>query len=102
MSSGEWQMPTGELKINEYLAKKLKKKADIIEEDTLAHTMEHSLEVQLPFILYYSSDVKIVPVVMMGESLETCRLTGEAVADAIKESEDSVSIVASSDEPLCN
>ncbi|MBI5099456.1 MAG: AmmeMemoRadiSam system protein B [Nitrospirae bacterium] len=97
MLSGEWLMPTGELKINEDLARKVKKKSDIIEEDTLAHTMEHSLEVQLPFILYYSSDVKIVPVVMMGESLETCRWTGEAIADAIKESGDSVSIVASSD-----
>ena len=97
VSSGEWQMPTGELKINEGLARKLKKKSDIIEENPLAHAMEHSLEVQLPFILYYSSDVKIVPVVMMGESLDTCRITGEAVADAIKESEDSVAIVASSD-----
>jgi len=97
MLSGEWQMPTGELEINEGLARKIAEKSDIIEEDTLAHSMEHSLEVQLPFILYYSSDVKIVPIVIMADSLEICRSTGEAIADAIKGSGDPVVIVASSD-----
>jgi len=97
MLSGQWEMPTGELAINEELARSIRKKSDIIEADTMAHSMEHSLEVQLPFILYYSSDVKIVPIVMMSDSLETCRLTGEAIAEAITELKDSVTIVASSD-----
>ncbi|MBI5665178.1 MAG: AmmeMemoRadiSam system protein B, partial [Nitrospirae bacterium] len=48
MSSGVWHMPTGELKIDEDLAGALKKASDIISEDSLAHRMEHSLEVQLP------------------------------------------------------
>lgn len=97
MLSGEWQMPTGELEINENIARKIRERSDIIEEDVLAQSMEHSLEVQLPFILYYSSDVKIVPIVMMADSLEICRSTGEAIADAVKESKDPVTIVASSD-----
>ena len=97
MLSGQWEMPTGELSINEKLARRIREKADIIEADTMAHSMEHSLEVQLPFILYYSSDVKIVPIVLMSDSLETCRLIGEAIADAITELKNSVTIVASSD-----
>lgn len=97
MLSGQWEMPTGELSINEELARRIREKADIIEADTMAHSMEHSLEVQLPFILYYSSDVKIVPIVLMSDSLETCRLIGEAIADAITELKNSVTIVASSD-----
>jgi AmmeMemoRadiSam system protein B len=97
MLSGQWEIPTGELAINEDLAGKIAERSDVIEADTMAHSMEHSLEVQLPFILYYSNDVKIVPIVMMSDSLETCRLTGEAIADAIKELKDSVTIVASSD-----
>lgn len=97
MTSGTWQMPTGELKINEDIAEKIKKYSDIIEQDTLAHAMEHSLEVQLPFILYYSSDVRIVPIAMMSESLETCRIVGEALAHAVKAAGISVTIVASSD-----
>ncbi len=97
MLSGAWQMPTGELEINKDLARKITEKSDIIEEDILAHSMEHSLEVQLPFILYVAPDVRIVPIVMMAESLEICRSVGNAIADAIRESGDTVTIVASSD-----
>jgi AmmeMemoRadiSam system protein B len=94
MLSGEWQLPTGELKIDENLARKIKGNANIIEEDSLAHTMEHSL---LPFILHFSSDVKIVPITMMTDSLEICKMIGEAVSDAIKEADYPVTIIASSD-----
>ncbi|RJQ53438.1 MAG: AmmeMemoRadiSam system protein B [Nitrospiraceae bacterium] len=97
MSSGEWQMPTGELKIDSDIAEKIIKRSCVMEEDARAHTAEHSIEVQLPFILYYSSDVRIVPIVMMGESLETCREVGGTLADVIKEAEYPVTIVASSD-----
>ncbi|MBI5055485.1 MAG: AmmeMemoRadiSam system protein B [Nitrospirae bacterium] len=97
MSSGVWQMPTGELEINENLAKKIMAKSGIIQEDALAHSMEHSLEVQLPFILHFSSAVRIVPITMMGVSLESCRLLGEALANVIKETDGPVTIVASSD-----
>jgi AmmeMemoRadiSam system protein B len=97
MSSGAWQMPTGELQIDEGLAGKLKSHCEFISEDSLAHQMEHSLEVQLPFILHFSSDVNIVPVTMMSVTLDICRVLGEALADAIKESDYPVTIIASSD-----
>lgn len=97
MSSGVWQMPTGELKIDEGLAGELKRCSDIVVEDSLAHRMEHSLEVQLPFILQYSSDVSIVPVTMMPVPLDVCRLVGEAIADAVKKADYAVTIIASSD-----
>jgi AmmeMemoRadiSam system protein B len=97
ISSGEWQMPTGELKVDENLAKKLKQHCNVIEENSLAHQMEHSLEVQLPFILQFSSSVHIVPITVMAVSLDTCRLIGEAMADAVKDSDYAVTIIASSD-----
>lgn len=97
MSSGVWHMPTGELRIDENLAGELKKGADIISEDSIAHRMEHSLEVQLPFILHFSSDVSIVPLTMMSVPLDACRVVGEALADAIIDSEYPVTIIASSD-----
>ncbi len=97
MSSGVWQIPTGELQIDEELANNLKMKSDIFREDKLAHTMEHSLEVQLPFIVHFSSDVSIVPVAMMTDSVEDCRLVGEAIADVVKDAGYPVVIAASSD-----
>ncbi len=108
MSSGEWEIPTGVLKIDSALAEKIvhssHRKMDpdesgeyLIEEDADAHLREHSLEVQLPFILYFSSDVMIVPITMMANSLEACKLIGDVLADAIKNAEYPVTIVASSD-----
>ncbi len=97
MSSGEWVMPTGELRIDTLVARKLKEHCSIIEEDNLAHQMEHSLEVQLPFILHFSSEVKIVPLTAMSLSLKTCRLVGEAMADVIECLDYPVTVIASSD-----
>jgi len=97
MSSGRWQIPTGELEIDETFANKLKGQLNVAEEDSLAHKMEHSLEVQLPFILYFSSTVKIVPVVMMIDSLEVCESAGYALAEVIKNTDYPVTIIASSD-----
>jgi AmmeMemoRadiSam system protein B len=97
MSSGVWQVPTGEVAIDEKIAGELKARSDIFEENSLAHTMEHSLEVQLPFIVYFSSDVRIVPIAMMTDSLEDCRLVGETIADVINETDYPVTIAASSD-----
>ena len=97
MTHGEWEVPTGSLKIDDVLAEKILERSEMIEEDTFAHSMEHSLEVQLPFILYFSSDVKIVPITIMSDSPDACKLVGEAIADAIKDTEYPVTIVASSD-----
>jgi len=97
IASGEWELPTGELSIDEIIAGKLLRKCSIIEEDSIAHKMEHSLEVQLPFILQYTAAVNIVPITMMTDSLEACRAVGDAVADVVIEAEYPVTIVASSD-----
>jgi len=97
MSSGRWQTPIGEIEIDEVLAGKLLEHSDAIVEDAMAHLVEHSLEVQLPFILYLSRGVKIVPIVFMIDSLESCRSIGGALADVIKEVRYPVTIVASSD-----
>lgn len=97
MSSGVWQMPTGKLEIDTGLALKIKHCSEIITDDSLAHQAEHSLEVQLPFILHFSSHVNIVPITMMPVSLETCREVGEALAEAVKDAGYPVTIIASSD-----
>jgi hypothetical protein len=97
MSSGQWQLPTGEITVDESLATDLMKGTDVLTEDSFAHSMEHSLEVQLPFVLHYSSSVKIVPIVMMTDSLQVCATLGKAIADAISNTGNAVTIIASSD-----
>ncbi len=85
VSSGRWEMPLGSVEIDERLASEILKNSRRIQEDTLAHIREHSLEVQLPFIQYFKKEFKIVPIQMLDTRLETCLDLGRAVSAAISE-----------------
>lgn len=97
MVSGEWEIPTGVFAIDEKLAHRIATNVPIVSRDTHAHMFEHSLEVQLPFIAYFSTEPKIVPITIMSASIEECRLFGEGIAKSIREVNYPVVIVASSD-----
>jgi AmmeMemoRadiSam system protein B len=63
----------------------------------MAHRYEHSLEVQLPFIAHFSTDVKIVPINVMQATVDELVSIGEGIAEAVKGAGYPVVIVASSD-----
>lgn len=97
MTSGQWQIPTGLVPIDEDISSKLLKSCSVIEEDKTAHIFEHSLEVQLPFLLAKEPNVKIVPLTVSRLPFDACRQIGEATANIIKDSKEPILIVASSD-----
>ncbi len=97
MTSGSWEVPTGTFFVDGDLGKRVVKEVPLMAEDASAHLSEHSIEVQLPFISYFSDAVKIVPIAVLSASLEECRAIGEGIAKAIKETGRDVVIVASSD-----
>jgi AmmeMemoRadiSam system protein B len=97
MDEGEWEIPTGTFAIDRKLASRIALATDRIARDSQAHIFEHSLEVQLPFIACFSKEVKIVPIAFLSASLDDCRETAVAIADAIKEAGYPVVMVASSD-----
>jgi AmmeMemoRadiSam system protein B len=97
MTRGSWEVPTGHLEIDVDLADRLRKGCSLVDDDSLAHEMEHSIEVQLPFVIHLSPSSKIVPVTMMTDSIDTCRIVGEALAEVVSNTGYSVTIVASSD-----
>lgn len=97
MSQGEWEVPTHIFPIDDQLARRVLANAPAVSADTQAHLYEHSLEVQLPFIAYFSRDARIVPLTLMHATLEECRTLGEAIAKSIREVSRPVVIVASSD-----
>ena len=97
MSSGEWEIPSATFKIDEELGSRIKEKVPFIVEDTQAHRYEHSLEVQLPFIAYATDKCRILPISIMRASLEECAATGRGIAEAVREAQYDVVIVASSD-----
>jgi MEMO1 family protein len=97
MESGQWEIPTGIFQIDEQIAFRVAMNVPIVTKDSRAHMFEHSLEVQLPFIAYFSKKVKIVPIVLLSATLEECKLLGEGIAKAISGAGYPVVLVASSD-----
>jgi len=97
MNHGAWDMPMGEVRINRELASLIAKKTEVIEIDDIAHSFEHSLEVQVPFLQYLQKNLTIAPIVVSHVSYETCVAVGQGLAEAIKGYGRPVLIVASTD-----
>lgn len=99
MTSGIWQTPLGEVKIDSTLAKQILEHSGYLQDDTQAHTYEHSLEVELPFLQYFKTDFEIVPIVILCDDINVLKQIGKEIANAIKESnlKYSVMLIASSD-----
>jgi AmmeMemoRadiSam system protein B len=86
-----WSTPLGEVEIDKKLAQKLL--GTVIKADETAHIHEHSIEVQLPWLQYLYKKVKIVPITMLAQDLETARAVGKAISQA----GDNSIIIASTD-----
>lgn len=99
MPQGSWQTPLGEIKIDSHLAGEILNHSKYLESDNAAHTYEHSLEVELPFLQYFKTDFEIVPIIFLSDEFEVLKKIGEEIANTIKERniKDSTIIVASSD-----
>ncbi|MBF0542237.1 MAG: AmmeMemoRadiSam system protein B [Nitrospirae bacterium] len=96
-TADQWVIPTNIFEIDQDLAQDLLRQCSLFSHDSHAHTYEHSLEVQLPFIAHLKKDTKILPICVMDATLEQCKEMGEAIAVVIKKSQRDIMIVASSD-----
>ncbi len=92
----KWQTPLGEVELDIELGQAIIAASQLARWDDLAHSLEHSIEVQVPFLQYiYASAFRLVPICMLRQDLEASRDLGRALAAAIK-GRDAV-IIASSD-----
>jgi hypothetical protein len=94
---GSWEMPFGDVPIDEALARLILESSKSAAEDERAHALEHSLEVQLPFIQQIRPDFRLVPIALGRLSLLECLTLGRELAEAVGRHGGDVLIVASSD-----
>jgi len=94
---GRWQTPLGEIGIDSELAKLILNKSENLSEDSTAHIYEHSLEVQLPFLQYLKSEIRIVPIMFSPAEIAIYKEIGQAIAHSLGELRRKAIIVASSD-----
>ena len=96
-NEGEWITPLGNVKVDEDFANSIISKSDVASSDFQAHLYEHSIEVQLPFLQYFSNDFSIVPITMGSQSFGASNDLAKAIFDAGEELGKSYCVVASTD-----
>ncbi len=97
MVEGTWKTPLGEVEVDEELARKVVSLSGQLEEDYEAHQEEHAVEVQIPFLQYFKPDVRIVPIILAGATLDIYKEIGRDIAAAIKGLKREAVIMASGD-----
>lgn len=77
---GDYITPLGKVKVNKKLATELIEKNEVFVFNPDAHSAEHSLEVQLPFLQYFmKKDFQIIPIVTGTQYLHDCQQIAEAL-----------------------
>ncbi len=92
---GKWKTPLGEVEVDEAMANELMAKTKLVKEMSSAHTGEHSLEVQLPFLQVVLKDFKILPIMMLFPTYEECVDFASALTAVVKDKK--VLLLASTD-----
>jgi AmmeMemoRadiSam system protein B len=100
-SEGAWQLPGGAVTVAADLGRAFLAHCPMAESDHLAHSQEHCLEVQLPFLHLLRPDIQILPIVVGFRDLETCRALGLALAAVIDEAPTPPLLIASTDLTHC-
>jgi MEMO1 family protein len=97
LSEGVWRTPLGDVPVESSLAAQLRKECAALREDRVAHSREHSLEVELPFLQVLAPGFSFVPVALGTVRFDELRETGEGIARALQNTPEDVLIVTSSD-----
>lgn len=94
---GSIETPLGTVRIDEALAAALVSAEPDVRASTECHELEHSLEVQFPFLLRFLPDVPVTPVLMGFQSPRTIVAAARAIERALSEVNRRILLIASSD-----
>src|SRR5438445_9548252 len=97
LSSGAWRTPLGDARVDEALAEELRRACPLLREDSVAHSVEHSLEVQLPFLQALAPDFTFVPVALGTVRFESLVSVGEAIGRVLESAKENVLLLTTSD-----
>jgi len=99
--SDSWETPIGKVKVDLELAKQLVDRSSIIDLDDVAHSREHSIEVQIPFLQAMAGSliekISILPICMMLQDFETATEVGNELFALIHEVDLPSIVLGSSD-----
>jgi AmmeMemoRadiSam system protein B len=97
LSRGAWRTPLGDAPIDEPLAEALRAACPLLREDSEAHSSEHSLEVQIPFLQVLQPGFTFVPIALGTVRFEDLVTVGEAIGHVIATAGDEILLLTTSD-----
>jgi AmmeMemoRadiSam system protein B len=97
MSEGSWLTPLGQVDLDADLAALLRQNCALVEDDSMAHQFEHSLEVQVPFLQVLNPDFLLTPICLGHLGYNDCLEVGQGLAKTIATIGEEVLMVASTD-----
>jgi AmmeMemoRadiSam system protein B len=97
LSEGAWRTPLGDAPVDEMLARRIMAGCPRLREDSVAHSREHSLEVEIPFLQILDPGFSFVPVAVGTLRFEELHELGMGLARVFKESQEEILMVTSSD-----
>lgn len=81
MEDDDFKTPLGVVPVDKDIVNSLE--GDILKINSTAHSGEHSLEVQLPFLQFLSNDFKIVPITLLDQSQTTAVDIGNKLSEVL-------------------
>lgn len=98
--NGIWESPIGDVMVNPQVAKDIASRATSMDFDEFAHSRDHCLEVQIPFLLFTTEKFRIVPIILTNQDEYLALELGSAISDTVNEcisKGDEFMLIASSD-----
>jgi MEMO1 family protein len=97
LSTGAWRTPLGDAEIDEELAASVKAACPLLREDSVAHSTEHSLEVQIPFLQVLAPGFRFVPIALGTVHFEELTAIGEGLGTALGRAGEEILLLTTSD-----
>jgi MEMO1 family protein len=97
LCSGAWRTPLGDAAIDVSLANAIRDACPLLREDAIAHSGEHSLEVQLPFLQVLAPRFAFVPVALGTIRYEDVVSVGEGIGRVLSASKEEILLLTTSD-----
>ena len=97
VSKGAWRTPLGDALLDEGLARRISAACPSLREDSVAHSREHSLEVEIPFLQQLQPDFTFVPIAVGTLRFAELEELGKGLARVLEEVPEEILIVTSSD-----
>jgi AmmeMemoRadiSam system protein B len=93
--SGSWHTPMGNMPVDEELLRAVVNKSPLITENPSAHRLEHSIEVELPFLQQLAPEARLCAIMVPPNS--NSHQVGRVVAEAAAELSRRVAFLGSTD-----